>query len=147
MALVFHTFHETSLLIYFWSVWWRFHFLAYWHKYNKLSMVNLVSKTYLYCFVVVISKKHDHHYPFVIVIRKFDKIPHLAKVLQEMLKTLVRSSKPLIVSLKVSHKRFSLTITYHTKCSAANKGWSTVNYHRYLTFNYSYLSCNDHCDR
>ena len=30
--------------------------------------------------------------------------------------------------------------------SAANKGWSTVNYHQSLDFDHPYLSCNDHCD-
>ena len=30
--------------------------------------------------------------------------------------------------------------------SAANKGWSTINYRQSLVFDCPYLSCNDHCD-
>ena len=32
------------------------------------------------------------------------------------------------------------------KISAANKCWSTANYHQSLAFDHPYLSCNDHCD-
>ena len=31
------------------------------------------------------------------------------------------------------------------KISAANKCWSTANYHQSLAFDHPYLSCNDHC--
>ena len=30
--------------------------------------------------------------------------------------------------------------------SAANKGWSMINYCQSLAFDHSYLSCNHHCD-
>ena len=42
----------------------------------------------------------------VIAIPKFGKVPSLRKVLQEMLKSLVRSCKPLITSLKVCYQIF-----------------------------------------
>ena len=39
------------------------------------------------------------------------------------------------------------TTSYSELCdSAANKGWSTVNYRQSFAFCHSYLSCNDHCD-
>ena len=36
--------------------------------------------------------------------------------------------------------------TMHHMISAANKGWSTVNYQQSLAFEHPYLSCNNHCD-
>ena len=36
--------------------------------------------------------------------------------------------------------------TMHHMISAANKGWSAVNYQQSLAFEHPYLSCNDHCD-
>ena len=48
--------------------------------------------------------------------------------------------------------RFSITLFYlyiikiQSNSSAANKGWSTVNYRQSSALDHPYLSCNNHCD-